>query len=164
MNRERTPSATRFVAHFEGHEKVGEPGGEIPDCEERRPLEHDQSVQLIRVAAAKDAPRSVWAKVQAALPDATVAPVLIDAHGNQLYPTGVIQIRFVEPPSDEQLEALAREHRLRHLVRNRYQPRQVSCRPDDPTGRYLPDVVEEVGKWPGTKAVWAETKARYERT
>ena len=165
MDIRRTPSSTQFVAYFEDRDAARRQIAKIPDCEGLRPLEHDESVQLVSISSSttRNDPRRAWEVIQAALPEAVVAPVLVDPHGNSLYPTGTIRIRFVEPPSDEELDALAREHRLTHVLRNRYQPAQVSCRPDDPTSRYLPDVVDKVGTWPGAKAAWAETRALYER-
>ena len=164
MHTRRRPSATRFVVFFENAEAARKQKAAIPDCEELRPLEHDESVQLLSIAATEGDPRELWDRVRAAVPEAVIAPVLIDRYGNYLYPTGTIQIRFAERPTDDELDSLASKHGLTRVVRNRYQPRQVSCRPADPTDRYLPDVVDEVAGAPGVMSAWAETKTAYERS
>ena len=164
MDTRRRLSATRFVVYFQDADAGRKHKAAIPDCEELRPLEHDESVQLLSIAVTQRDPRELWDRVRAALPEAVIVPVLVDRHNNCLYPTGTIQIRFSERPTDDELDSLASMHGLTGVIRNRYQPRQVSCRPADPTDLYLPDVVDEVAGARGVRSAWAETKTAYERS
>lgn len=163
MDTSRKVSATQFVAYFKDRADVKKRSAKIPGCKELRPLEHDESVQLVRIAGGKKDPREAWKALQAAMPEAIIAPVMIDRQGNTLYSTGKIQIRFSKLPADDTLKSLASHHQLVDVFRNRYQPKQVSCQSANPARRYLPDLIDELIKWPGVTAAWAETRTRYER-
>jgi hypothetical protein len=158
---DRRPSATEFVALFESGEVARR--ARLPASQECRPLESDDSVLLVRLEDSERDPREAWREVRQAMPDATVAPVLVDRAGNRLYPTGTIQVRFIEERSDDEISRFAERFGLANIVRNRYSKAQLSCEPDHRRDRYLPDVINEIGDAPEVRRAWAETKAVYRR-
>jgi hypothetical protein len=92
------------------------------------------------------------------------APVIEDEAGNESYPTGEVTVRFVTPPTDEQLEQLASEHGLRPARRNRYVPAQVAFAPAQPREVYLPELCEQLATTDGVASAWVNTTSAYRRT
>lgn len=161
VDNSRKPSRNEFVVYFRRGSKSRRM--KIPGFREMGPLEQDQSERLVRTVRTVRDPRRAWERLQAALPDAIVVPTLVDDAGNTFYPTGTVQVRFAEPPAQQMLDDLAEEFALAGVTRNKYQPAQVSCRPTDPAGCYLPELIDSLAALPGVRKAWAEARSRYER-
>ncbi len=135
-----------------------------PEIEEVEALPGDEESLVVTLAGEGGEPRAAWERVQELVGEvAPVSPVLVDDEGHLHYPTGTIQVRFAEAPSDEELERFAREHRLRLVARNRYQPAQSSFKRLDAESSYLPDRVRELNESAGVEAAWEEARAQYRR-
>ena len=135
-----------------------------PEIEGVEPLAGDEETCVVSFASGQVEPRTAWERVRALIgEDIPVNPVLVDDDGNLHYPTGTIQVRFAQAPSDEELERFARQHRLRLIARNRYQPAQSSFERVDAETSYLPDRVQEVKESAGVEAAWEEAQAHYRR-
>jgi hypothetical protein len=92
-----------------------------------------------------------------------VEPVMVDEAGSLHYPTGRIAVRFKAPPGERELTRFAERYALHVLARNKYVPSQVVFEPQDPTARYLPDLVDAVDAEGGVEAAWPETLSEYRR-
>jgi len=124
-----------------------------------------EGVVALRLKAAADEPRTVWRDILAHCPESKwAAPVLRDADGNELWPTGALIVRFRRRPSDKQLDAFAAEEGLVVGARNEFVPEQASFRPRQPRAEYLPDLVARVARRAEVAAAWAGTASRYRRT
>jgi hypothetical protein len=113
--------------------------------------------------AARDL-RALTADINAIIgSEAVVTPLLTDADGNKLLPTGRLQVRFNEPPSSELLERFAKTHKLELAGLNKWAPAQAefAVRPDDT--RYFPELESELQKDTSVKTAWADVKAAFRR-
>jgi hypothetical protein len=112
-----------------------------------------------------DGDRSAWwERIRDAVESAEwVAPVVVDEAGRASYPTGAIAIRFLEAPSEGELEELGAEYGLRLLRRNPYVSEQAVFAPAEPRETFLPDLVDRVEDNPRVQAAWPVTVSRYER-
>jgi hypothetical protein len=119
----------------------------------------------LRLKTPAEDPRAAWRDILARCPEAQwAAPVLRDADGNELWPTGALVVRFRRRPSGTQLDAFAAEERLVIEARNEFVPEQASFRPRQPRTEYLPDLVARIGRRGDVAAAWAGTASRYRRT
>lgn len=120
---------------------------------------------VLELASEKRDAKEAWEFVRESLGEAVeVAPVLEDASGHALYPTGSVQVRFEEALSDEDLERFASSHRLRVVERNPHTAAQVSFRPVDPCGEYLPELVDEMNEADIVLNAWEVTESHYHRS
>jgi len=119
---------------------------------------------MLRLASAPRDPKAAWSRVLERCPDARwAAPVLRDAGGNELLPTGTIAVRFRGRPSDRALEAFAEREGMRLERRNEFVPEQAIFRPRNPREVYLPELVSSLAERPEVTAAWAATTSRYRR-
>ncbi|HSD66556.1 MAG TPA: hypothetical protein VLF95_07635 [Vicinamibacteria bacterium] len=124
-----------------------------------------QGIVALRLKSPAKDPRAAWRDTLVRCPDAKwAAPVLRDADGNELWPTGALVVRFRTRPSAKQLDGFAAEERLVIEARNELVPEQASFRPRQPRAEYLPDLVAQVGRRDDVAAAWAGTASRYRRT
>lgn len=95
--------------------------------------------------------------------EGVVAPMLADGEGNQLFPTGKLQVRFKERPSDKVLTSFAKKHKVELAQRNKWSPQQAefAVRTDDT--RYFPDVAAELKKDDTVFAAWPDVQAAFRR-
>lgn len=162
VNDPRQPSSTRFVIlgmdRVEAQRLLAE-SNEVEVCAALTVA--GDMIELRLSAATGDDRRAAWQKVRSTLaPECQILPALEDNEGKVQFPTGTIVVRFAESPSDEALDAFAREHRLELLERNPYLPVQVTFAPQADEAEYLPDVVERLeGDW-RTHRAWPEVLDR----
>jgi hypothetical protein len=124
-----------------------------------------RGIVALRLETPAEDPRAAWRDTLARCPEAKwAAPVLRDADGNELWPTGALVVRFRSRPSDKQLDAFAAEERLVIEARNEFVPEQASFRPRQPRTEYLPDLVGRIARRGGVAAAWAGTASHYRRT
>jgi hypothetical protein len=95
--------------------------------------------------------------------EGVVAPMLADEEGNRLLPTGRMQVRFKEPPTDNFLTSFAKRHNVELAQRNKWSPQQVefAVRSDDT--RYFPDVAVELKKDNEVMTAWPDVQAAFRR-
>ena len=95
--------------------------------------------------------------------EGVVAPMLVDEEGNRLLPTGRMQVRFKEPPTDNFLTSFAKRHNVELAQRNKWSPQQVefAVRSDDT--RYFPDVAVELKKDNEVMTAWPDVQAAFRR-
>ncbi len=128
------------------------------------PLEGHGGTFVLHLAQAAPDARAAWESARQALgSDCQVEPVLVDAEGRDHYPTGRLEVRFHEPPSDSDLESFASEHGLRLRGRNRFVSVQVEFQ--TPEGNaFLIDVIERLELSSAVHSAWADTLSRYRRS
>jgi hypothetical protein len=95
--------------------------------------------------------------------EGVVAPMLADNEGNRLFPTGRMQVRFKQPPTDNVLSRFAKRHNVELARRNKWSPQQAefAVRTDDT--RYFPDVAAELGKDNTVVTAWPDVLAAFQR-
>ena len=95
--------------------------------------------------------------------EGVVAPMLADDEGNQLLPTGTMQVRFKVAPTDNFLASFAKRHKVELAERNKWSPQQAefSVRADDT--RYFPDVATELEKDSKVMTAWPDVRAAFRR-
>jgi hypothetical protein len=95
--------------------------------------------------------------------EGVVAPMLADNEGNRLFPTGRMQVRFKQPPSDHSLTDFAKRHNVELAQRNKWSPQQAefAVRTDDM--RYFPDVAAELKKDSTVVTAWPDVRAAFRR-
>lgn len=121
-------------------------------------------VLLLSLSGGTEAAKAAWRRVQDVLGTAgTVQPVLLDEDGEPHYPTGELSVRFWQVPGAQELQRFANEHRLRLLRRNEFVPQQVVFELIDSSATFLPELIEQIEKEEGAKAVWANTLSRYQK-
>jgi hypothetical protein len=165
MHNETKPSNSRFVVN----------GADLGELKRRvrgkrnlrfELIDGDPQLVVVQASTRTPSPKRAWEQVSQALhADAMVAPVLTDADGNAMYPTGAIQVRFRTNPTDFQLDDFAHRHRLRIDGRNRYKPEQVVFSiAASPAETYLPDLIADLSDAPDVLRVWPVTKSKFLRT
>ena len=163
MQAQPIPSAELFVVRGMQAARLQERVQDLKGFKEITQL--TKELLLLDIAARRQTPRKSWETLRAALEaPGDLFPVLLNDNGETLYPTGLIQVRFHKSVSDKELESFAKEHNLRLVERNRFQPVQASFEMQDPAKTYLPEVVEEVNKPSTVRVAWAETMAHYRRS
>lgn len=90
-------------------------------------------------------------------------PAMCDKYGTKLLPTGTIQVRFFEAPTDDDLNEFSKQAGLRVLKRNEFQPEQASFEPVDMDTADLSVEIEKVSKHPEVRKAWPEVLTRYKR-
>jgi hypothetical protein len=95
--------------------------------------------------------------------EGVVAPLLADDEGNKLLPTGRMQVRFKEPPTERFLASFAKRHKIELAQRNKWSPQQVefAVRSDDK--RYFPDVAAELKEDGKVVTAWPDVQAAFRR-
>ncbi|MFO0952452.1 MAG: hypothetical protein U0835_15150 [Isosphaeraceae bacterium] len=93
-----------------------------------------------------------------------VHPVLVDAQGNRVVPTGKVAVRFKTAPSADELHEFAAPLGLAVESRNDIIPSQVTFRLADRARRSMLDVIKTIEKKAAeVQRVWPETLGRYSR-
>jgi hypothetical protein len=119
---------------------------------------------LVRPNSPQPAARAAWSDLLSRVPEAAwAAPVMKDADGNELYPTGSLVVRFRKRPAERALRTFAGHHGLVVESRNEFVPEQATFRPLRPRETYLPDLVEKLARLPEVTTAWVSTLARYRR-
>ena len=163
MQAQPRPSAGFFVVRGMQAARLQERVQDLKGFKEITQL--PKELLLLHIAARRQTPRKSWETLRAALEaPGDLFPVLLNDNGERLCPTGVIQVRFHEPFPDKELESFAKEHRLRLVERNRFQPAQASFEMQDPATTYLPEVIEKANTPSTVRVAWAETMAHYRRS
>ena len=95
--------------------------------------------------------------------EGVVAPLFVDDAGHQLFPTGRMQVRFKQPPSDAILTNFAKRHNLELVHRNKWASQQAefAVRTDDT--RYFPDVTTALREDDKVATAWPDTRAAFRR-
>lgn len=123
----------------------------------------NQSIFLVKIKN-NSTSRQGWKFLQQYLTDKeAVEPVMIDEAGHNLIPTGAISVRFLNVPSETEIEQLSCQFNLILEKKNQYIPQQLIFRPLKLSETFLPDLIQSISKIKGIKAVWANTCARYQR-
>jgi hypothetical protein len=159
MSASQIPSTGEFVVGLEDHDS------EQSLAWEAEGLGHliDDQTLVIQTPADVD-PRESWRRLVEEHPSAAwVSPVLLDDGQIPHYPTGDISVRFMKPPSDEDIEVFSDRNRLEVRSRNEFMPEQVSFRPRDRRATYLPDLVEQIDHEDDVESAWLSTKSVYSR-
>jgi hypothetical protein len=108
--------------------------------------------------------RDSWSDLLGRLPEAAwAAPVLKDADGNELYPTGSVVVRFQKKTTDQALRRFASGHGLAFEGRNEFVAEQATFRPLRPRDVYLPELADRLAALPEVRTAWLGTTARYAR-
>ncbi len=89
--------------------------------------------------------------------------VIPDDYGNELYPTGTIQVRFVDTPSNENLNALCMDLGLKFIERNEFQPKQAALEAIDKMTNDLEGDIRRLEERPEVSKAWPEVRALYHR-
>ena len=164
MSSQTRPSSIEFVVTGIDPIWLGKVVAELSDFEMPEAVEGDDDLVVVRLKSGTKEPGSARRRLQKSLGDThMVAPVLLDRSGAKIYPIGIVQIRFRSSPSDGEIRAFAKAHRLCRPTRNRYQPAQVSFRLTKPSQSFLPDIITKLSESPEVYRAWAETKAAYRR-
>ncbi len=164
MSRDRTACSDRLVVR----PAEGTRGTTVQARAEKigslEPLEGHGGTFVLHLAQAAADARAAWESARQALgSDCQVEPVLVDAEGCDHYPTGRLEVRFHEPPSDSDLESFASEHGLRLRGRNRFVPVQVEFETPE-TDAFLLDMIERLELSSAVHSAWADTLSRYRRS
>jgi hypothetical protein len=121
-------------------------------------------LRLVRPRAAAKSARALWIQALRRAPEADWAcPMLNDAAGHELYPTGALVVRFRDRPSREVLRKVGEPTVLTVEDRNEFVPRQVTLRPRRPREVYLPALVARIARRPEVESAWLATRGRYQR-
>ena len=118
---------------------------------------------LLHVDPAPADAKDGWRNLHKVLGDECgVYPVILDDDGNSKYPLGSIIVRFPTPPSDDELEQWAHDHKLVVQERNEYAPQQVSFHPAKHERQFLPEVVHRLSETSGIRS-WPDTLSSFRR-
>jgi hypothetical protein len=116
------------------------------------------------VEAKSGDPRAICEKVSEIVGnEGIVAPLLVDDEGHQLIPTGHLQVRFKQPPTDDSLAAFAQQHRLSAANRNKWNPKQVEFALRSNADQYWPDAADEIASDTAVEAAWPDVMASFKR-
>ncbi len=121
-------------------------------------------VMLVELNGCDPEPEKALVEVRAHLKGVGRAePATRDEYGSEVLPTGTIQIRFHEVPSDIDLTAFGKDAGLRVLKRNEFQPAQVAFEPADEDHADLSEAIDNAKQRPEVRKAWAEVLSRYRR-
>jgi hypothetical protein len=95
--------------------------------------------------------------------EGVVAPLLTDDDGNRLFPTGSLQVRFKDQPSDDQLAGFAKRHKVKLKQRNRWAPRQAEFTIGSDDTRYFLDIAAELEDDDHVVNAWPDVQAAFRR-
>lgn len=153
-----------FVVHGDGEKlKQLEPKlSELGRCEAPTSV---QGLRVLTLPKSKSQdPKESWSSLQGMLGDEVeILPVLINDDGFKQYPAGHIMVRFQESPSDAELQAWSKAHKLDVVTRNKYTPKQVSLKATSPSTQYLPEVVDQIQQEGEGQRVWLDTMSTFRR-
>jgi len=101
---------------------------------------------LLYVDSLSDDPKETWRRIRDQLgSEFDLIPAFIDDRGNISYPTGLVWVQFIETPTDDELDAYARQCGLRVKARNKYMPNEATFEKMNSTlNKYLPDILESI--------------------
>jgi len=124
----------------------------------------DAPPTLLVEAKAED-PRDLCARINDVVgSEGVVAPLLVDDDGNRLFPTGQVQVRFKEAPSERRLSAFATRHNVKLAKRNQWAPQQAEFQVRSDDARFLPDITSAMAEDKGVTAAWPDVRAAFRRT
>lgn len=128
-------------------------------------LEQLEGSDLLLLRPADPAsPRQVWEQIlESSGAVEWAAPLMVDDTKHPHFPTGEISVRFVRPPSEQDLAEFGTAHGLEPRRRNEYVAEQVSFSLREPRRTFLPDLLQALDKEQGVRAAWANTLSRYRR-
>ncbi len=160
MASSQLPSPREFLVHVrEG--SAADAAVDLPEGATSAPMD-DGSI-LVELEDAGD-PRATWGRLLEHLGSADwISPVVLDGTEEPHFPTGDITVRFEAPLSDTALHGFAESNGLEFRERNEFIAEQVSFRPRDPRGTYLPDLVERLRDDGAVANAWLNTKSAYRR-
>lgn len=94
---------------------------------------------------------------------AAVQPLLRDASGAELLPTGQLRVTFLEPPSDESLRRFSAKHHVKLASRNKWQPKisDFTLTPNDE--RTIVDIAEALSDDKEVEAAWPDVLSSFKR-
>lgn len=94
---------------------------------------------------------------------AAVQPLLCDASGAELLPTGQLRVTFLEPPSDESLRRFSAKHHVKLASRNKWQPKisDFTLTPNDE--RTIVDIAEALSDDKDVEAAWPDVLGSFKR-
>lgn len=129
------------------------------------PLDGDPTALVVKFDARQPADDSDRARElrKAAGAGAKVFPVMRDANGAPVFPTGRVAVRFKKPVEDRTLRDFADKHRLELVRRNEFQPEQAVFEPKELHQRSLIEAIDEASSDDDVTLAWAETKAAYKK-
>ncbi|MFO0874109.1 MAG: hypothetical protein U0575_09080 [Phycisphaerales bacterium] len=156
-------SRTRFVIRPGGgasiadesvREALGDLGAVVP-------LEGCEPGWLLTLKKASEAARPC-PRVARRLDGAVAVVPVVEASGDgPRYPTGLVNVRFREPVTDEELDAFGRATRTAPVARSTFSAKQVTLRVDAPADTYLPDAVRAIGRRDDVELAWLDTESSY---
>ena len=156
------PSKNMFVVSV-GPDKKESAMQRLAQLGEIEELKGGRGLLLLRVDNGASSPKLVWRRAAQLLGgEGQAMPVLLDAAGAPMYPTGEVTVRFKRPLSDKELREFARAHGLSLARRKEYVPEAV-FQPTQRTEQYLPDLIKEVARSGEAKRAWANTLAQFTR-
>jgi hypothetical protein len=166
MAADQVPSGNKFVIRPRKPSLAKNLGEHTKDLGDLEALQGpDEPLWVLSTAAdAGQDPKAAWERLQEALgSDIEADPALVDEEGNPLYPTGLINVRFAQAPTDQELERFSSDHDLKVQGRNKFVPSQVTFAPAKPSASFLPDRIKHLQSSPKVKSAWADTVSKYTR-
>jgi hypothetical protein len=135
---------------------VIKPAGKLED------LAGDQAIEPLAdtglfVADASD-PKAVFAGGGIAW----AAPVIGEGEDDS-YPTGEVSVRFEPSVDAATIDSFVAKHSLELRSRNEFVPTQITVAPSEPSGTWLPDLVESLNEEPRVSRAWPNTLSTYRR-
>jgi hypothetical protein len=128
------------------------------------PLAEGRELYLCHLPAPGGDAGSAWRQVADIVGGpAVIAPVMTDSDGNRMYPTGVVQVRFAEPPTEHEARRFGQTYGLKLQSVNKWQPRQAAYTVIAEQPTYLPDTIGRVQQDSAVTRVWPETLSLYKR-
>lgn len=139
--------------------------GEWEVTEIEQVVQEPKPVFIVAIQTDHSDPTTLLKAVRKAMPSPTrVERVLSNERGERLIPTGTIQVRFVDEPSDELLESFSASNGLRVLARNRFQAKQVAFAVSDESAADIDADVSRVSACEGVRRAWPEVLSTYRRS
>ena len=147
---------------------IGSPSAETLTRVEQaveRPLEAPPGASDTFIVKSKSGdPRAICDMVKRIVGnEGIVGPLLVDDDGNQLIPTGRIQVRFKEQLADDCLTAFAEGHNVILTKRNKWNLKQAEFIVRNDDDRFWLDIIEAIAADRNVEAVWLDVKARFRR-
>lgn len=137
-----------------------------PDLARTLPAEAAGSTGLfvLRNPTPSTGPRQGWDQLMRDHGDHIefASPVMLDAKGQQMLPTGKIVVQFRKAPSSEDLEKFEKTYGLRYLKTNEFKAEQMSFQAVD-KATYPPDLIDSISSDSDVKLAVPETIAHYSR-
>lgn len=116
------------------------------------------------VVAAPGDPRSAVDRVRDIVGEGcVVAPLLTDDDGNELIPTGGIQVRFLKEPSETALRRFKNQYQVKVSRRSKWEREQIEVEPEVAGGRFLLDLLDDIAADDEVAAAWPNVRAAYSK-